>query len=54
MLAVEVYRPIVGILLYVLAALLGWFIHPMIAVCIFILVVGYYAWTSQGLRSGPR
>jgi uncharacterized membrane protein len=54
MLAVEVYRPIVGILLYVLAALLGWFIHPVIAVCIFILVVGYYAWTSQGLRSGPR
>lgn len=49
-LASEVCRPIGGILLYVLAALLGWFVEPKIAIAVFIFVVGYYAWTSRNWR----
>jgi uncharacterized membrane protein len=55
--APEAFRPIVGILLYVLAALIGWWVSPAIAACIFMLVAGFYAWTSRGVfilgRRGP-
>lgn len=44
----EMARPIVGILLYFLGAVLGWYVHPLIGVAIFVLVVAFYAWTSQG------
>ena len=45
--AAQTLRPTLGIALYGVAALLGWFSHPMLAVCVFVLVVGYYAWTAQ-------
>jgi hypothetical protein len=37
---------------YIVAAALGWIVHPLLAVAIFILIVGYYAWTSQGIHAG--
>ncbi len=48
----QVVRPAVGVLLYLVAGLIGWFVQPIAAVTIFIFMVGYYAWTSQGV--GPR
>jgi hypothetical protein len=37
---------------YIVATALGWFAHPLLAVAIFMLIVGYYAWTSQGIHPG--
>jgi uncharacterized membrane protein len=50
--ASQVLRPMIGIMLYIAATALGWFVHPILAVGIFVLIVGYYAWTSQGIHAG--
>ena len=48
--AAQMMRPLVGILSYVIAALLGWFVHPLCAIGMFIFMVFYHAWTCQGVR----
>lgn len=48
---IEIIRPAAGAAAYVLAAALGWFVAPIAAVIIFVLVVIYYAATSTGLSA---
>jgi hypothetical protein len=52
--ASQVLRPVVAILLYIVAAALGWFVHPLSSVGIFVIVVGYYAWTTPGHPFGSK
>jgi uncharacterized membrane protein len=52
--AAQTSRPVVGVLLYALAALIGWFVHPLLAIAIFVFMVVYHAWTSQGIGLGRR
>jgi uncharacterized membrane protein len=42
-------RPVVGIVSYAMAGVLGWYISPWIGIMIFFGMVAYHAWTSQGL-----
>lgn len=44
----QLHRPLVGVVSYALAALLGWFVHPLIAVAVFAFMVVYHAETSEG------
>lgn len=48
--AAQLVRPILGVLSYVVAAALGWYVHPAIAVFIFVFMAAYYAGTSRGVR----
>jgi uncharacterized membrane protein len=52
--AIEIVRPAAGAASYVLAAVLGWFVAPAIAVLLFVLVVAYYAVTSAGMAAAGR
>lgn len=42
-------RPVVGVLAYSLAAALGGYVDPWLAIVIFVAMVAYHGWTSQGL-----
>lgn len=42
-------RPWIGVLAYVVAILVGWLINPWLAILIFVLMVSYHAWTSEGV-----
>jgi uncharacterized membrane protein len=48
--AAQLIRPTMGVFLYVFAGGVGWFVHPATAVAVFIFMVAYYAWTSQGIH----
>jgi TMEM175 potassium channel family protein len=45
--AAQVSRPSSGSSLYAAAALLGWFVHPLLGILIFVAMIGYHAGTSQ-------
>ncbi len=47
--AAQISRPLVGVASYALAALLGWFVSPWLAIALFIFMIIYHAVTSQGL-----
>ena len=52
--AAQVRRPVVGVVRYAIAAFLGWFVHRFLGILIFVAMIGYHAWTSQGVKKKGR
>lgn len=50
MFAAQRVRPVVGVILFTCAAVLEWFVHPLLAIAIVVLMLGYHALTSEGVR----
>jgi uncharacterized membrane protein len=48
---IEIIRPVAGAAGYLLAAVLGWFVHPVAGIVVFVLIVAYYAVTSTGISA---
>jgi uncharacterized membrane protein len=42
-------RPVVGVACYAAAGVLGWYVSPWLAIAVFVGMVVYHAWTSQGV-----
>jgi len=51
MFAAQIVRPAIGCCSMPWAGVLGWFVHPEVAVAIFVFMVCYYAATSRGVRT---
>lgn len=49
-LAAQRVRPWIGVALFTLAAVLGAWVHPVAGICLFVVMLGYHAWTSEGVR----
>jgi uncharacterized membrane protein len=48
----QIVHPAISVLLYAGAGVLGWFVHPAVAVAIFVFMVCYYAAASRGVHTG--
>ncbi|WP_266082825.1 TMEM175 family protein [Haladaptatus caseinilyticus] len=46
-------RPLTGLVLYSLAAVVGWFVNPFLGLIGIAIMITYHAVTSEGLREGP-
>jgi hypothetical protein len=47
------FRPLTGLILYGLSAVLGWFVDPIVGLVGVIVMIIYHAVTSEGLRTAP-
>lgn len=48
------FRPLVGLVLYGLSGVLGWFVDPLLGLVLVIGTVAYHAVTSEGRHDGRR
>jgi len=53
LLAVQRSRPIVGVVSYGAAAVLGWLVSPYVGLALFGWMIVYHAITSEGLQANP-
>ena len=44
-------RPLVGVGSYLLAAVLGYYVTPLLALALFVWMIAYHAITSEGLHA---
>ena len=51
LIAAQRSRPLVGVISYALAGALGYVIHPLIAIALFVWMIVYHAITSDGLHA---
>lgn len=47
-------RPWIGVLAYMVAILAGWLVNPWLGIAVFVLMVAYHAWTSEGVPSAEK